>query len=635
MDTQPCKPLPQNNFHRLRFLSIIGGFLDGQTFEFSDGLNCLIGARGTGKTTALELIRYALDMPAGRESDAAESRRIESLIQKNLGGGRIQVGIETKDGLSYIVSRCWGEDPIVLNAEGLPTEVTLRSGGVFKADIFSQNEIERIADRTTSQLSLVDNFEAQGIAGIEAELQQVRLSLDANAGQVIPLESRLASLKEELSTLPHIEKRLEAYSTEPGDDANELNAAHARKSLRDREQRASADAQRILEDMARDIGGLVGRVSRGGATLMDPEVAQGPNAAMLSQITEELSRAGKDIDQLLTQAKQRIIEAQQTVAAQTGKLLAAHREQELAFRALIEKHRQSQGQAEERMQLEKHRNDLLAKRRMRDEVRQKLAALQQERGDLLAELSELRDKRFAIRQAVAGRINESLSPAIRVSLTQFGNPECYRLLLENSLRGTRMKFNIVAQKLANAFWPAELSKAIADKDVPTLVAKAELNQDQADKVIAALSGSEILYQLETVELMDEPRIQLRDGENYKDSLTLSTGQKCTAILPILLLDSENPLLVDQPEDNLDNRFIFETVVGSIRRIKRCRQLLFVTHNPNIPVLADAERVFVLDSNGSSARKANEGSVDQCKPDIITLLEGGEEAFRRRKERYAC
>jgi hypothetical protein len=60
----------------------------------------------------------------------------------------------------------------------------------------------------------------------------------------------------------------------------------------------------------------------------------------------------------------------------------------------------------------------------------------------------------------------------------------------------------------------------------------------------------------------------------------------------------------------------------------------VTHNPNIPVLADAERVFVLDSNGSAATKANEGSVDQCKPDIITLLEGGEEAFKRRKERYA-
>ena len=628
------KSLAAANFHRLRFLSVIGGFLDGQTFEFSNGLNCLIGARGTGKTTALELIRYALDMSPTRDSDAAELRRIESLVQKNLDGGRIQLGIETKDGLSYIVSRSWGENPIVLNADGTPTEVTLRLGGVFKADIFSQNEIERIADQTTSQLGLVDNFEAQCIAGIEAELRQLRLALDANAGQIFPLESRLASLKDELSTLPNIEDRLKAYASESGDDANEINAAHALKSLRDREQRAVDSAQHLLDNIARDLAALVGRVGHDGARLTDPEVAQGPNAAVLARIVEEISQASTDVDQLLDQAKRRITAANEVVSIEIGTLSAAHKEQELAFRTLIEKHRQSQGQAQERMQLEKHRNDLLAKRRLGDEVHQKLATLKQERSDLLAQLSELQDQRFFVRKAVADRINESLTPAIRVTLTQFGNPETYRQLLESSLRGTRMKFNIVAQKLANTFWPAELSRAITAKDVQSLVTKAELNQDQADKVIAALSGSDVLYQLETVELADEPRIQLRDGENYKDSLTLSTGQKCTAILPILLMDSENPLLVDQPEDNLDNRFIFETVVGSIRRIKHCRQLLFVTHNPNIPVLADADRVFVLDSDGSTSHKANEGSVDHCKSDIITLLEGGEEAFKQRRERYA-
>jgi ABC-type bacteriocin/lantibiotic exporter with double-glycine peptidase domain len=85
---------------------------------------------------------------------------------------------------------------------------------------------------------------------------------------------------------------------------------------------------------------------------------------------------------------------------------------------------------------------------------------------------------------------------------------------------------------------------------------------------------------------------------------------------------------------LDNRFIFEAVVDSIRKVKTRRQLVFVTHNPNIPVLGDAERVFVLDSNGASARKANEGNVDQCKNDIVTLLEGGEDAFKARKCRYA-
>ena len=124
---------------------------------------------------------------------------------------------------------------------------------------------------------------------------------------------------------------------------------------------------------------------------------------------------------------------------------------------------------------------------------------------------------------------------------------------------------------------------------------------------------------------------MKDGDCYKDSSELSTGQKCTAILPILLLDSDNPLLVDQPEDNLDNRFIFEAVVDSIRKIKTRRQMIFVTHNPNIPVLGDAERVFVLNSNGTSAHKVNEGSVDHCKTDIVTLLEGGEDDLSQRSD----
>jgi ABC-type lipoprotein export system ATPase subunit len=104
-----------------------------------------------------------------------------------------------------------------------------------------------------------------------------------------------------------------------------------------------------------------------------------------------------------------------------------------------------------------------------------------------------------------------------------------------------------------------------------------------------------------VELYDKPIIELKDGQDYKDSSQLSTGQKCTTILPILLLESENPLLVDQPEDNLDNAFIYETVVKSLREAKGKRQLIFVTHNPNIPVLGDSERVFVLRSTGRKAK----------------------------------
>jgi hypothetical protein len=136
--------------HRIRSIRVIGGFLDGITFKLSPGLNCIIGARGTGKATVLELVRFALDALPASDVDPGSRRRIESLIQQNLAGGRVELTIETRDGLIYTVTRAAGEDPIVLDADGQATEITLKTGGFFGADIFSQNEVEAIADQATS-----------------------------------------------------------------------------------------------------------------------------------------------------------------------------------------------------------------------------------------------------------------------------------------------------------------------------------------------------------------------------------------------------------------------------------------------------------------------------------------------------
>ena len=84
-------------------------------------------------------------------------------------------------------------------------------------------------------------------------------------------------------------------------------------------------------------------------------------------------------------------------------------------------------------------------------------------------------------------------------------------------------------------------------------------------------------------MADRPCIELRDGATYKESSKLSTGQRCTTILPILLVQSERPLLIDQPEDNLDNAFVYDTIVKALARRKGWSpDAIFVTHNPNIP-----------------------------------------------------
>ncbi|MHC4882459.1 MAG: AAA family ATPase [Planctomycetota bacterium] len=618
-------------FHRIKSVSVIGGFLNSQQFDLSHGLNCIIGARGTGKTTILELVRYTMGaMP----TDKNAWKRIESLVEQNLFGGRVEVAVDTKDGFSYVISRAIGEEPVVLTSDGAATDINLNAGGLFRINVFSQNEVESIADRVNSQLDIIDNFEAESLQSVEQEIRSVKVDLESNASKIIPLRRKIDAIHDELQVKPSLEEKLKAFSQESGQNAEIINTAHGQKALRDRETRAIQTGRELLGQTHQALNALSGQVSQRSEAIFTEEMLNGPNGQTLKTIHSLVTECGKQVDTFINQAMEVLCQTAEGIDTESGKLDLLHKQQEMQFRELIEKHKEAQSKATERSRLEKMRNELLQKEQVHKQLIEQSNQLRRERQKRLERLSELRDERFRIRQTIVKRINEALSPSICVEIVQFGNPEQYRDLLVQRLSGNNMKQGVVAGKIVNTFGPIELSEIVKQKNTQALVDKAELNTDQAEKVISALADAEILFELETVELVDLPTIKLSDGGVYKASSLLSTGQKCTAILPILLMDSENPLLIDQPEDNLDNRFVYETIVDSISKVKKKRQLLFVTHNPNIPVLAEADKVIVLESDGTNAKLLNEGTVDHCKDHIVTLLEGGEDAFNRRRKRYA-
>ena len=132
-------------------------------------------------------------------------------------------------------------------------------------------------------------------------------------------------------------------------------------------------------------------------------------------------------------------------------------------------------------------------------------------------------------------------------------------------------------------------------------------------------------------------IELEVDGKFKPIDKLSKGQQCTAILNILLLDNKDPLIIDQPEDNLDNSFIAENLVELIRENKIKRQYIFATHNANIPVFGDAELIIAMeeaDGKGLISEKGI-GSIDACevKNKVVKILEGGADAFQMRKRKY--
>ena len=211
-------------------------------------------------------------------------------------------------------------------------------------------------------------------------------------------------------------------------------------------------------------------------------------------------------------------------------------------------------------------------------------------------------------------------------MTQAADLAEYQELVTEALKGSGVKQGAAAERLCHVFLPSELAEVVAKNDLNTLMQRSGFDEDRSKKILNALRSGGTHYTIETVALDDQPSIELLDGDTFKESTHLSTGQRCTTILPILLTQSERPLLIDQPEDNLDNAFVYETIVRALRTIKGSRQVIFVTHNPNIPVLGEAERVFVFSSDGQHSTLKQVGTVDECREQIERILEGGREAF---------
>ena len=129
--------------------------------------------------------------------------------------------------------------------------------------------------------------------------------------------------------------------------------------------------------------------------------------------------------------------------------------------------------------------------------------------------------------------------------------------------------------------------------------------------------------------------QTKEGEFMEFELA-SPGQQATALLRVLLAQTGMPLIIDQPEEDLDTQ---QDLVGRLWKAKRGRQILFASLNANIVVNGDAELVVVCDyrvaGDQSGGKISNQGAIDvpSVRNDITRVMEGGEKAFRLRKDKY--
>lgn len=128
---------------------------------------------------------------------------------------------------------------------------------------------------------------------------------------------------------------------------------------------------------------------------------------------------------------------------------------------------------------------------------------------------------------------------------------------------------------------------------------------------------------------------IKYGEKVLGKDSMSFGERCGTLVELILLSGDHPLIIDQPEDHLDAKFVAERVVTLIREQKPNRQVVICTHNANIVVLGDSELVTALSVSSRDKVSAEQGSLEniQMRKTIFDVLEGGETAFKKREQKY--
>ena len=265
-----------------------------------------------------------------------------------------------------------------------------------------------------------------------------------------------------------------------------------------------------------------------------------------------------------------------------------------------------------------------------DVQQEKAAGMEESRQKLRRAL----DQRTGILMKVNGAYSEETEKIntrqkeLQISITFQGNREGFKEHMKKNLRGSTVsdiQYGQISEKLAD--YAAILEDIFLNDGV---LLKTILNAATYQNLCMFLiSRYEVLLDYQT-----EDRVQI---EYHGKALSRhSIGQRASALILFLLSQTDSDLLIiDQPEDDLDNKVIYEELIRTLNGRKSDLQFIFATHNANIPVLGDSEKIIVAEY-AQEAICVSQGNIDD--PDtrlqIINIMEGGKKAFNRRKSIYA-
>lgn len=591
----------------------IGGKLEEQVFLPSHELNTLIGIRGSGKSSVLEVLRYGLNLEAAEPDNKYKTNLVKAALGN---GGKIEITIIDKYKTKYKLCRIKEEKPEIFDINNI--RVPLQVDDVINNPLyFGQKDLA--LTRAGYEMDLLNKIVGTAAVDVSQEISGVNALIVTYLKKYIEVSDIPNKIEELNSINAEIQHKLQIFKengideklkkqTTCNDDLVKLSSVLNRlQSIRDKlirnckiedidELKLDNYVTEYNQDIIIKANEQINIIIEIFVKLENEVVGFSDTVDVLDNIKEELKERIDSLKEEFAEIKREIADDTLDVDSyvQYQKKLTANNEDIKSY---------------------------MLKLKEKDSIEKLLRKFFSDRKDILR-------KQYESYKVSIDEINERQGE-LKINISYLGDKEKFRDNLTKEFKGTGItngKFDALLEQYD------EFADIIQDyflDDSRRL--KMELTDAMFMKTSSILDDN--YATLLSYTTANKIEIIYHDKPLSKHSL----GQRASALILFILTQNDSDLIIiDQPEDDLDNQVIYKELIQTIRNKKKDMQFIFATHNANIPVLGDAEKVVATEYDGDKdVIVLEQGSIDSeaIHKKIVDIMEGGEEAFEKRKEIY--
>lgn len=622
------------DYTRLVAISWDRGLLSEQSIALNAGLNVLIGGRGAGKSTVVESIRYAFGLePKGKDASATHKAMMKELMGQK---ASVAVLLHTPKPSSgyYLVERNYGQDPRVKDQSGDIILDLKPLDLVPGLEVYGQHEISELTRDRAKLAEILKRFVGENDQE-NIEMDGIRSRLRESRGGIAGTRRKIEELDEALAALPGLREKLKRFqATNLKERAEEKTAVQAEARLLEAVSAKVAE----LDTRARQLQPAQEQADPILPAASDQKLPHRSTLEPLQKIAQDLNDALRAASVAISEAHKKAAEDLTSIKANWEPLREAANKR---FEEVKSKLSEEGYNPDEYVSLDDQVARLEPKQTEKELLESELQTARHIRQGIIDEWEKADSRAYGDLEKAAKRVSKKLKGIVKAVIQPSSTIEPLREVFRKHVEGN------ISQALGKLEETEALSMSqLADKirgGRDALMTEYGFTENGAQKISDA--GEALALEVEECRIPPEALIELNVGregaDNWKRLENLSAGQKATAVLLLLLLDADAPLIIDQPEDDLDNQFIAGRVVPIMRSGRKRRQFIFSTHNPNIPVLGDADQIIGLTPTVEDTVDRTKifdgecGSIDKASVQqlIKDLLEGGEQAFTTRRTKY--